>query len=315
MYNEAQKKKFIESGDLTPSQKRFATLLFNKTDKYEESLHTDLASMKVEDVITMLGEMACMKLRSNIVYILIVKKYINWCIDEKIPNVNYYIETIDINSLDVSAIKNKTVSSPLHLQQVLNMIFSTEDAKLVDNVFRMSCWLLYGGVLPKDLDKITTHDVDLTHMVVKYNGYEVPIYRECVPALLNCINLNGFVYPHPNYPDGFIKPRCCGDQLLRGFVPFSLRNFQNKLSAGQIKTSTSLNNLRLSAERIWLSGLFYTMYENEVLGFKPDFRMAAAATYTGVSDSNSVEGMRALRNRRHAYNLDYKRWKIAYKYQ
>lgn len=317
MYNEAQKARFLETEKLAPSQKMFATMLFNKTEEYESKTNTDLSAMKVEDVISMLGEIACMKSHSNMVFIRIIKKYINWCMNEKVPNINYYIGTIDINSLDVSSIKNRTVSSPLHLQQVLNTIFAPEDKKSVDNVFRLACWLLYGGIVPDELGNITVNNVDLTHMTIKYNGYEVPIYRESVPSLLNCINLNGFVYLHPNYPENFIKSRSVGDQLLRGYAPFSLRILQNKLSAGRARDSESDQiPVKLSPERIWLSGLFYTTRENEVLGFKPDFRMAAVLTYTGLNKNiPESKKMQSLAEKRHAYMLDYKRWKEAYKYQ
>ena len=316
MYNEKQKSRFIEQSSFTQKQETFMIWLFNKIENYEAAIDVDISAMQMDELLSTINNVACMRESSNFKPINLLRKYIDWCIRNDCPNVNANIYKINTKLIAPAAIKGKVVSSPLHLQQCLDSMFPKEDKKTVDNTFRCACWLLYGGVLPEDLEKITVFDVDLTHMVVKYNGFEVPIYREAVASVLNCINLKSFAYMHSNYPEDYMKARIDGDGLLRGYTPFSIRNFKNRLAACQKQCSGSseATNVQLSATRIWMSGLFYTTYENELLGVTPDFRNAAIITYKNEKeDITDSEVAAALSKKRSMYLSDYKRWKEAYR--
>lgn len=312
MYNDYLKSRFLEETEFTDAQRDFAKWLFQKSSKYEEDVKTDISQMNYEELIFVLRGFSCLRNHSNLYIIRTLKQYVAWCEANNVPGTKKCIYDITTKSMGVSSLKSKTVASPAHLQRCLDIIFRPESDKSVDNTFRCACWLLYGGVLPEDLESITVNDVSLTHMIVKYKGYEVPIYREGIQSYLNCFSLREFAYMHPGYPKGFTKPRAQSIQLLRGQKEFLFRNFQNKLSKYQAAVPNNASGVHLTAVGIWFSGLFYTTYENERIGIPPDFRHAAILSYKAKEDMSQKQLNKALKDKRAGFSGDYQRWKEAY---
>ena len=71
---------------------------------------------------------------------------------------------------------------------------------------------------------------------------------------------------------------------------------------------------QLSFYRIWLSGLFYRMYEMERAGIPADFSETAIQEMSGKT--YSLEGRATLRQKQNRkakdYMDDYQRWKLAF---
>jgi len=253
--------------------------------------------------------------RSKWMRLIILKDYVKWCIGMKVPGACDGM--LKIETVGLEKVKHQTVANPLHLQRYLDSICEPESEETTDNIYRCFYWLAYGGVAEEDILSIKCSDVDLNNMVVRYNDTEVPIYREALPAFKNCVKLTQFVYKHPNYDKLVYKDRADGDTLVRGIrsAP-SIKAMRVELSRrSKAKMDEGKTDLKLSYFRVWISGLFYRMYERERAGMPVDFSAAAAQfmegkTYKLDRGRNTPEAKKRQLTR--DYLEDYERWKLAF---
>lgn len=325
MYNEELKEKFIADFNTTTGRRTAARTLFKGLEKYEEEWGADFCTRSREEITPVVGQLVGFREGSQKTRLSILKAYVKWCIQNNVEGAHDELSGIEDFGLD--KLKHQMVSSPQHLQRFLNSILEPEVEDTIDNVFRCYYWLAFSGVKEEDALKITSDNVDLTSMVVEYEGQLFPIYREAVPALKRCVEQESFRFKHPNYE--MQKPRLAGNQLLRGLynkktdgktsdtiglrVEMSKKQRKRKFR-DKYDEDTSLD-LNLSYYRVGLSGLFYRTYEAERMGMPPDFMDAAerfmqGKTYKLDSGRNKI----GARQRRIAgeYRADYNRWKEAY---
>ena len=168
-----------------------------------------------------------------------------------------------------------------------------------------------------DILEVKINEIDFLNMTVRHNGEEYVIYRESIPALRNCIDLSSFVYKHPLYTAEKEIKRSEGDILLRGTRDaFSVKVMRTTLSK---KSKQALDDgkttQKLSYYRVWLSGLFFRMYEREKVGIPVDFTEAAIKFMEG-KEYKLEKGCKniAIKRRQVAkdYLEDYQRWKLAF---
>ena len=103
--------------------------------------------------------------------------------------------------------------------------------------------------------------------------------------------------------------------MIRGIksVP-TLKALRVELSR-RSKQNSDKTPLKLSYFRVWISGVFYRMYEQEIIGVPPDFNAIAyqqmeGKTYKLDSGRNTMEAKRRQLVR--DYEEDYERWKLAW---
>lgn len=316
MYNKELKTRFVQGYTNSIKTEEFCRTIFEMFEKYELKWGADLCTRSADELQPVVDSLVGFRSRSKWVWLIILKDYVKWCIGMKVPgacNGMLKVETIGLDKL-----KHQTVASPLHLQNYLNDICEDETEETTDNIYRCFYWLAYGGVAEEDILNIKCSDVDFNAMVVRYNNTEVPIYREAIPAFRNCVNLTQFVYKHPNYDKLVYKDRADGDTLIRGIrsAP-SVKAMRVELSRrSRKKMDDGETDLKLSYFRVWISGLFYRMYERERAGMPVDFSGAAAQfmegrTYKLDSGRNTQEAKK--RQLTKDYLEDYERWKLAFK--
>lgn len=92
----------------------------------------------------------------------------------------------------------------------------------------------------------------------------------------------------------------------------SIRSVLSHRSSEALKSQKT--ELQLSFYRIWLSGLFYRMYERERAGVPVDFSDAAVNFMNGKTYALSGrEKIEHKQNRiEREYMEDYQRWKLAF---
>lgn len=315
MYNEELKTRFVREYTDSLSTAEVCQTIFNAFEVHEKQWGADLCTKGASELQPVVDSIVGMRARSKWMRLIILKDYVKWCIGMKVPNACDGMLKIEAIGLD--KVKHQTVASPFHLQTYLDAICEPETEGTTDNIYRCFYWLAYGGVAEEDILKIKCSDVDLTNMVVKYNGTEVPIYREALPAFRNCATLTQFVYKHPNYDKLVYKDRADGDTLVRGIrsAP-SVNAMRVELSRrSKEKMDKGKTDLKLSYFRVWISGLFYRMYERERAGMKVDFSAAAAQfmegkTYKLDKGRNTPEAKK--RQLAKDYLEDYERWKLAF---
>ncbi|MBQ8001433.1 MAG: hypothetical protein IJ298_09620 [Ruminococcus sp.] len=315
MYNEELKTKFVRGYTNSISTAEVCQTIFNAFEQYEVEWDADLCTRSAEELQPVVDNLVGFRARSKWMRLIILKDYVKWCIGMKVPGACDGM--LKIETVGLEKVKHQTVASPLHLQRYLDSICEPESEETTDNIYRCFYWLAYGGVAEEDILSIKCSDVDLNNMVVRYNGTEVPIYREALPAFKNCVKLTQFVYKHPNYDKLVYKDRADGDTLVRGIrsAP-SIKAMRVELSRrSKAKMDEGKTDLKLSYFRVWISGLFYRMYERERAGMPVDFSAAAAQfmegkTYKLDRGRNTPEAKKRQLTR--DYLEDYERWKLAF---
>ena len=234
------------------------------------------------------------------------------------------MESIDFDRIGLDKMRRQSVASPQHLQRYLDSVFEKESEGTVDVVYRCFFWLAYMGIMKEENAlSIDISDVDFEDMAIHFNGKDYPFYREAIMSIKKCATLESFRYLHPNY-EPVIRERAPGTKLLRGFkdVP-SIHAFRNticrkererKFCTAAMKNDKSLD-LSLSFDRVWLSGRFFVMLENERSGMSVDFTYLAEEFMEGreydLSHSRNLIGAKKRQVARD-YLRDYEQWKQAY---
>lgn len=314
MYNEELKTKFIKDYTQSINTANVASTIFTAVEPFEKEWQADLCTKSTEEIQPVVDKILALRFRSQWMSLTILKEYVRWCMAMRVPGACDGM--LHINAAGLDKIRVQMVSGPLHLQQYLDSVFDKEDEEMIDNLYRCYYWLAYGGVQDKDVLSIKVSDVDFGNMCIHYGDTSVPIYREALPAFHNAAELSSFLYKHPNYTKPIRRNRILGDTLIRGFreIPQTnnLRSKMSHLSADAIKAGKT--DMRLSFYRVWMSGLFYRMYERERAGLPVDFTGIAADLMEGKT--YIIKGRTKLEHRQRQrgrdYMEDYQRWKLAF---
>lgn len=310
MYNSDIKMQFINQYSDNLSTRSDCISIFSATQKYEELYNADLYQFTVKDLQATMDDILGVRARSGSSRYSIIKKYINWCVDNNLPGATTAIYSIDLDG--INKLRTRTVKNPIHLQIYLDQICDSENEHTITNTYRCYYWLAYAGMAKQDIIKVRSRDVDLSTMTVEYNHESYPIYREAIPAFLNCIKLNAFTYIHPAYT--IKKNRVDGDILVRGVKSTpSTSTIKTELTKrGKKAIDLGKTDLVLSYSRVWLSGIFYRMYERELAGFPVDFSGAASfyvKTHKIKCGADYGYLDKYQRKVEQEYRRDYIRWK------
>ncbi|MCM1222383.1 MAG: hypothetical protein NC548_48740 [Lachnospiraceae bacterium] len=314
MYNESQKIKFIKSYTSSINTANVATVIFNAFEKYETSWQADLCSKEKDVLQPIVDEIAGLRSRSKWMTITILKEYVKWCLVMKVPNACDGMLQVDAIGLD--KVRRQMVSSPLHLQRYLDVLFDAESEETIDNIYRCYFWMAYGGIDEGDAILVRSRDVNFNEMAIYYKNTSVPIYRESLSAFRNAVSLTSFLYKHPNYSKPIRRERIEGDILMRGIKAetkiLTIRSTLSKQSIQAIKSGKT--DMQLSFSRAYLSGLFFRMYERERAGVPIDFSEAAVHAMEGKN--YTLSGRAKIEHRQNRierdYMEDYQRWKLAF---
>ena len=318
MYNEELKKRFIKEYTNSISTAAVCESVFNSYQKNEEEWGADLCTQSEEVLRPIVTMKLGLRSRSKWSRLIILKDYVQWCI---ITNVAGACDgMLKITDIGLDKVKQQTIANPKHLQQYLDAICDPTENCATDNIYRCYYWLAYAGVEQDDILNIKCSDVDFMTMTINYPQKltSVPIYPESLQAFHNCVELTQFASSHPNYNEMVWINRAEGDTIVRGIRALpTLKSMRVALSRRQ-KNRGDKTDLRLSFSRVWISGLFYRMYENEMAGIQPDFnpivlQKMEGKTYNLSSGGNTIEAKQRQLVR--DYEEDYKRWKLAWIYR
>lgn len=314
MYNAELKSRFVEDYTKSINTANVATTVFEAFEPYEVSWNADLCTKSKEELQPAIDEILALRARSQWMSLTILKEYVKWCIAMKVPNACDGM--LGIETAGLSKVKRQMISSPLHLQRVLDEVFDKESEETIDVIYRCYYWMAFGGIKEDDTLLVKASDIDFANMEIAYKDTHIPLYREALPAFHKAAELNSFRYKNPNYSRTIIRDRVPGDTLMRGIravtKTVTLRSILSKKSAKAIEDG--LTQQQLSFYRVWMSGLFYRMYDRERAGIPIDFSEAAT---NFVSDRTyALNGRIKLEHKQNRierdYMEDYQRWKLAF---
>ncbi len=317
MYNEELKTRFIREYTQSLSRAEACKQAFNAIQPYEENWGDDLCTRSTEELAPVIEQLVGYRVRSRWQRIIIFQKYVKWCLANHVKDACDGM--LHIDSVGLSKVRTQMVSNPTQLQMYLDAICEPESEQTTDNIYRCFYWMAYSGMEEGAILKAKCSDVDFNNMVIHSGDEEFEIYREAIPAFKNAATLTEFVYKHPNYPPDkkVIRNRAPGNTLIRGIrsatSAVALRVELSRRSKKAIEHGCT--DKQLSYYRVWLSGLFYRMYQREVAGIPVDFSGEASKfmegkTYKLDTGRNTPEAKkRAVVN---DYVQDYERWKVAF---
>lgn len=316
MYNQEIKERFISQFAKSADGAERNVRLYKKLGAYERRWSADLCTRSAEEIESALTEALGVIRKDNTRFARAsVYAYLKWCKDNDIEGA---IDPVKIKISTEDNVRVRMITGPLQLQRYLDQVFKPEDMQTVDNAYRCYCWLAFGGVPDNEVFNVTIDEVDFTRMVVRHNGEEFPIYREAVPAFKNCVTCTEFyaecnrVYTNTmrvrRRPDIKTLIRTTGKTANRTTI---ISQFQKRVKYAMDTGQTTLN---LSYSRIWLSGIFYRVYEAERAGIEPDFIEIAdwMIKANGASDVESKtwsEHRTYLRTIKYGLQKDYAEWK------
>ena len=301
MYNPEQKTRFVKSYTESVAMREDALKLFNALEPFERQWDADLCTRSEEDVRLALTDQMGVKNRSAHMRMNILREYGKWCEENHVPGTTDVLQ--NLQDVGIERMRQTTLRNPRHLQSWLDLICLPESSQTADNAVRVYCWLGYAGLSDQEAITVKSSEVDFRRQVICHMGREYPIYRESLAAMHNCVEL-----------ESFKRRRIPGDILIRGVKSeptiLSLRvelSRKKKHLAG-----TPMEQMDISYNRIWLSGLYYRMYEDEQAGIPVDFLAAADAQLYDLP-SRSTRAGAVLNKKRNElareYKIDYERWK------
>lgn len=315
MFNESLKSKFIKYYTDSVKTRALCESLFNSLEKYENNWNADICTKSQSEVEPVIEELVSFRSKYKATRLVILRNYAKYCISLRIPGACNGILQVNPSGLD--KMKRYMVSNPLMLQMYLNILYEPESEETTNNIYRCFYWLAYAGIDEDDILNIKCSDIDFDNMLVRYNGFNYPIYRESIPAFRNCALLTQFRYINPNHATVKYIDRVSGDQLLKGIKSVQdIKTIRVSLSrTSKQKKDEGKTNLRLSYNRVYLSGVFYRKYETEMAGIPVDFVDEAAKFIAGKTykfDSCRKSTNQKLREISQSYYEDYQRWKLAF---
>lgn len=314
MYNAERKVAFIQFYTQNEQVARTCEHLFNDIEAFEVRHEADVCTMNAETVGPMIESVMGLRVRSRWRKIGILRAYAQWCRSKNFPGACDTLQTISVSGTDV--MKNSMVANPLGLQRYLDDICDPESYETNDNVTRVIFWLLYAGAETSELHSIRVGDVDFRTMTVHLAEKDIPIYREGLYAFRNCVDLQQFArFRSEDISERRYLDRSGSDLLIRGTrgIP-SLQTIRINIIKRRKDDKTVNKELKLSPERVRLSGLFYQLYEEERDGIEPDF-IQIAKDYMDKREYNT-DDPKSLRDMMQkiarSYREDYECWKLAF---
>lgn len=301
MYNAEQKSQFVKEYTTSIAVRDEAMRMFNALEPFEERSGTDLCAMNENEIRLALENQMGVRNRSGHLRLNILREYGRWCLVHGISDANDVL--MKLQEAGSERMKNTTLRNPMHLQLWLNAICEPEDAHTADNSVRVYCWLGYAGLSADDAVSIRADEVDFQKQIILHHNREYPIYRESLAAMHNCVELGAFR-----------RQRVDSDILIRGVrgIP-SVLSMRAELTRKKKRLiGTPMEQMDISYGRIWLSGVFYRMYEDEQAGIPVDFLSAADAQLNDLKPRSTRAGAIPDKKRRELakeYRIDYERWK------
>lgn len=315
MYNEEQKRAFIEETITNDKTKKNAISLFRGTAPYEKEWGADLSTKTAEELSPMVEQVCGLRVRSKYTKVVVLRNYMRWCVSKGFAGAKELDERI--NYLDTSRSRTDLVRGPEHLQQLLNQVFDPESEETFDNVYRCYLWMAFGGMLEETAFLLTADDIDFMYMEARKGDEVAILYRQGLPSVRNCVTLDSFQYKNKTYTKtGSIRRnRVPGNRLLRGMrKDQTMMNFRSQYSRKRASLrADGIDTSALTYDRVWLSGMFYRIYEGEQAGIEPDFRsiiLSGPAWKNTVKNSPDYQVQRTIAALANDLQLDYARWKL-----
>ena len=313
MYNSELKTRFLKDYTQRIETARKVEEVFNRISKFEEKYQTDFACMSNEQATEVINSLQGTRACSIENTLGSIRKYVSWNIEIGTPDVNKGI--LELKPTDVSHIKSKLVKDPIHLARILNKSFAPVEEKTIENIFRFYVWGYYMGMSEEQILKCTKDDIDYKKMVICIDDEYFQIFRESLDVITFCADSEVVAERRHAHVRDF-STRAAGTELYRGVRQVNSSNAARVAVSKRLKEAFHSGAVDVDINRrgLWLSGMFYRMYERESLGFPVDFTNDAIKIMSGKEYKTNRKETIGVKRHRIVIDLqeDYENWKIAY---
>lgn len=309
MYNELVKEKFIRWHTSSEYEQMVCRSLFNQLEEYEEECGADICTRSADDVSAAIERAFSLRKSSINRRLTVINAYIRWCVENGIDGA--VDSTDDIFVVGVLSMKKYMVANPAHLQRLLDIRCVPEGMGHADDMLRAFCWLIYSGINEEDAREITIQQVDLSNMVVSYGIVDYEIYKEAKRSIAECKFRDEIFRYYDTKGNPVFNKKEDNGKLLRSRrgVP-KITSFRHSLTS-ECYVKEKQDEFNLSINRIWLSGLFYRKYYNQVAGIPVDFSYEAGVMMRNPVQPGQPKTKRFF-DRRSQLEADYETWKLAF---
>lgn len=307
MYNTDLKNRFINDITTSPEIIEDYIGIFNKLESYETKLGKDICTMPKDVVSPILNDIAGTRATTRYYRILKLKAYCKWCLNNHVPDASDAILKCSVDLANKEEFAARTVSSPKEFNDYLDLVYDPISDCSIQNMYRCLLWLVYMGVKTEDLPSIKESDIDLLHSTFKYKGIDIKIYPEAYPVFSILLGCPQYKHRHPKYTVVSWRPKCDGDELLRGIRQVLNTDLKKDIVKDlKKKANDGVTQKWLTYPYIRLSGLCYAQYSLEKSGIPPTFENSLLLEEPFKSGSDNLRGAFWM------FKKEYDAWKLTY---
>ena len=252
-----------------------------------------------------------------------LKKYAFWRKANGLPCGN------DVFALCVDrsvVIRESMVASPEALAVLLNAVFDPPSMATTDIIYRVFLWMGYFGIDDRSAIRVEASDVDLKEGRIRMTSGEHIICPDAIDDFISACCLTTFARGHKQVA------RAEGNTIMRGFRridpdtmlvntvrPTLARRLGAAAKANRVRSNPIPVGFDITFNRVFMSGLFYRLYEQERLRVRIDFaryaeeefeRAQASGKPYSVTSGNPKTAI--LLRLRKSIEADYAGWKQAF---
>lgn len=305
MYNAERKNNFLAE---TRNSRKYGESIFKTMAACEERHGKDLCLLPADILQEFINKNFGVSTRATERLITFLNLYCNWC-KEKGFDVIGGTDGLEVQTAE--KIRYMMVSSPKHLEIVLDKAFDAVEKETIDCLYRCFFWMAFAGIRDSNALEVKADEVDFDAFLINHDGKSYELYREAVPAFRNACTLTEFVHIHPGYKNNIKRARASGDYLIRGI---KAPNFNLNAFRATVGKRFRERGIEVTYSRIRLSGIFYRAYEIERAGLQPDFSADVNERLTRIDRNYSTNYTREKVANGIERDLlsDYENWKKAF---
>lgn len=317
MYNCQQKESYIDAViELSLSKEaeknRIAMInFFNRLEVVEDDIGKDFSMMNFDEIKLVLSVLCRRTIKYQITVISNLKRYLQWCITNgcSLDRENRLI-CIKPTDVDYSlSHKMSMVKDEEQLGAYLDIVLKVMKEETSDNMYRTILYLVFSGFNLSEIIEITDDKVDIENGTIRHNENLVQLSEKCIEIVKYYKGMTHFVAAVGNNSERSIEIIKTGHLIERTVK--SRISMKETLSVSISNIFTELKEheghlLSITLNNLWLSGVFYRMYEKEVstgmLCFD-EYLMKFQDSINGAYSPSIIED---------ECRLEYERWKKAF---
>lgn len=318
LYEPERKVRFAEEYGATREASKNLMTLFFLSGQFERELDKDICAMNEDEVNRVLSNCKTARHSARYRYVKTLCAYRKWCVKKGIE-----VSALDhkrVSDVDTDVVRQRFVSSPLHLQANLDIFFDGVEKQNTDCIYRAFLWLAFSGVSRETVCDLRCGDIDFVNQRISYDGTSYPVYPESVPVLRFLAETDTLHYYNKNYKnvDGscVIRKRVQGDRLLRGVRgEQDSNNIMIKIThrLGALR-SEGKTDMRLTFSSVRRSGKFYREHARELAYGMTNLEalVAEEIAASGKEFQSEAEYKRYHWERACAVRKEYEAWLFAF---